>query len=123
MSAAILQGVPATALDTDVWIDSPSRQCLRVIRIAFALGPRMQANAVVALSDDSLVIFVYSIGGLSSFRNEYRNAAWLEWNSMSIPVLPLARIIKSKETVAREKDLAHLPLLKKVFVAVTRSND
>src|SRR5579859_8308015 len=26
MSAAILQGVPATTLDTDIWVDLPSRQ-------------------------------------------------------------------------------------------------
>jgi hypothetical protein len=28
MSGAILQGVPATTLDTEVWIDLPSRQQL-----------------------------------------------------------------------------------------------
>ena len=115
MSAAILQGVPATTLDTDLWIDLPPRQYMRVIRLALSLGARMRANTVVALTDDSLVNFVYSVGGLRSFAAEYRNAIWLKWNGIKIPVLPLSRIIKSKEAVAREKDLAHLPLLRKIL--------
>jgi len=31
MSAAILQGVPATTLDTDLWLDLPPRQSIRVL--------------------------------------------------------------------------------------------
>lgn len=33
MSAAILQGVPATTLDTDLWIDLPERQYARVAHL------------------------------------------------------------------------------------------
>jgi hypothetical protein len=33
MSGAILQGVPATTLDTDFWIDLPSRQYMRVLNL------------------------------------------------------------------------------------------
>jgi hypothetical protein len=32
MSAAILQGAPATTLDTDLWIDLPERQYVRVLK-------------------------------------------------------------------------------------------
>jgi hypothetical protein len=32
---------------------------------------------------------------------------------MKIDVLPLESIIRSKEAVGREKDLAHLPILRK----------
>ena len=38
MSAAILQGVPATTLDTDLWIDLPPRKYLRVLNLARRLG-------------------------------------------------------------------------------------
>jgi hypothetical protein len=38
MSGAILQGVPATILDTDVWIDLPSRQFIRVLNLCRRLG-------------------------------------------------------------------------------------
>jgi hypothetical protein len=37
-----------------------------------------------------------------------------------VPVLPLASIIRSKEFIAREKDMAHLPLLKKVAEITAR---
>ena len=36
MSGAILQGVPATTLDTDLWIDLPSRSYMRMINLARA---------------------------------------------------------------------------------------
>lgn len=34
MTAAILQGVPATTLDTDIWIDLPEREYAQVLDIA-----------------------------------------------------------------------------------------
>jgi hypothetical protein len=117
MAAAILQGVPATTLDTDIWIDLPSRQYMRVIRLCLKLDAKFVANTVVALSDDSLVNFVYSVGGLKSFDSEYKRARRVKWNGMEIPVLPLERIIASKESIRRPKDIAHLPLLKQVLNA------
>jgi len=53
MSAAILQGCPATTLDTDLWINLPSRQYLRVLRLCQQLGAIVRANTVVELSDGS----------------------------------------------------------------------
>src|SRR5262249_32443776 len=38
MSAAILQGVPATTLDTDLWIGLPSRQYMRILNLCRRLG-------------------------------------------------------------------------------------
>jgi len=34
MTAAILQGAPATTLDTDIWIDLQERQYVRALEIA-----------------------------------------------------------------------------------------
>jgi hypothetical protein len=51
MSGAILQGVPATTLDTDIWIDLPSRQYIRVLNLCRRLGADIRANTVVDLSD------------------------------------------------------------------------
>jgi hypothetical protein len=48
MSGAILQGVPATTLDTDIWVDLPSRQYMRVMNLCLRLGAQMRANTVVA---------------------------------------------------------------------------
>jgi len=38
MSAAILQGCPATTLDTDLWIDLPPREYMRVLRLCLKPG-------------------------------------------------------------------------------------
>jgi hypothetical protein len=68
---------------------------------------------VVSLRDDTLVNFLYRIDGLGAFKTEAKKAVRLEWFGTAIDVIPLESIIRSKEAVGREKDLAHLPLLKK----------
>ncbi|HWB59473.1 MAG TPA: hypothetical protein VG733_08275 [Chthoniobacteraceae bacterium] len=112
MSAAILQGVPATTLDTDIWIDLPERQYVKVLALCRSLGATIMARTVVALRDDTLVNFLYRVDGLGSFELEAKKAVRLKWHGMRVDVLPLASIIRSKEFVGREKDVAHLPLLR-----------
>ena len=115
MSAAILQGVPATTLDTDLWIDLPPREYLRVMSLCRSLGARLAANTVAVLPDDSLVNFIYEMTGLRSFAAEYARARKLQWLGRRVAVLPLDRILKSKRAVGRPKDLAHLPLLRQTI--------
>ena len=115
MSGAILQGVPATTLDTDIWVDLPSRQYIRVLNLCRALGAQVRANTVVELEDGSLVNFLYQVDGLRSFRSEYSEATKLNWLGTRVAVLPLARIYASKKFVGRPKDLAHLPLLEQTM--------
>ena len=114
MSAAILQGVPATTLDTDIWVDVPERQYMRLINLSLRLGATMVRQTVVALTDGSLLNFCYRIDGAASFGTEYRRADVIEWNDIGIKVLPLERIIRSKEAAGREKDLAILPTLRSI---------
>jgi hypothetical protein len=110
MSAAILQGAPGSTLDYDIWINLPPRQYIRVINVAHKLGAESFSNQAVALNGLS-VDFVYEPHGLKSFRTELRNAVWLDWQGVRIPVLPLERIIAAKEFIGRDKDLAQLPVL------------
>jgi hypothetical protein len=44
------------------------------------------------------------------------------WNGMKIHVLSLERIYKSKKASARDKDVAHLPLLENVIKAQKRND-
>ncbi len=118
MTAAILQGVPATTLDADLWIDLPERQYIRVLNLCTKLGATVVANTVVALSDDTLVNFLYRVDGVASFATESRRALVLDWLGFRVKVLPLAKVIQSKEFVGRPKDLAHLPLLRDVLEAL-----
>jgi hypothetical protein len=115
MSGAILQGVPATTLDTDVWLDLPPRQYMRVLNLCRRLGAQLRANTVVELTDGSLVNFLYEVHGLRSFSQEYRQARFIKWLRTRVAVLPLARIYASKKFVGRPKDLAHLPLLRRTM--------
>jgi hypothetical protein len=120
MSAAILQGTPATTLDTDIWVNLPSRHCMRVLNLCVRLGGTVRANTVVELSDGSLVNFLYEIHGLHSFRTEFRQARIIPWLGTQVAALPLKRIHASKSFVRRPKDLAHLPLLEQTMALQQR---
>jgi hypothetical protein len=121
MSAAILQGCPSTTLDTDLWIDLPPRQYMRVLRLCRKLGATVRADTVVDLSDGSTVNFLYHVDGLLSFAEEFRRSCRLRWLGTTVAVLPLARILRSKKVVGRPKDLAHLPLLEQTIKLRKRS--
>ena len=117
MSGAILQGVPATTLDTDLWIDLPERQYMLPINLAIRLGGEMVRQTVVVLRDGALVNFLYRVDGLASFATEWKRAVEVTWCGGPTKVVGLDRIIRSKEFVGRDKDIAHLPLLKRVLAA------
>lgn len=112
MSAAVLQGVPYTTLDTDVWINLPPRSYIRVLNLCRAAGAEIVSNTVVLLQDGSTVNFLYRVDGLNSFIDEHQAALELRWFGRMVRVLPLERILRSKTVVGRPKDLAHLPILK-----------
>ena len=120
MSAAILQGCPATTLDTDLWIDLPPRQYMRVLKLCLKQGAIVRADTVVDLSDGSAVNFLYHVDGLLDFEREYRRARRIKWLGNIVSVLPLVRILRSKKTVGRPKDLAHLPLLEQTIALKKR---
>ena len=115
MSAAILQGAPATTLDTDIWVDLPERAYVRLHQLCRSLGANILAHTAIALSDDSLVNFLFRVDGLHSFSAEYKKALRLKWLGMTVPVMPIESIIRSKQSVGRPKDLAHLPLLRETL--------
>jgi hypothetical protein len=115
MSAAILQGVPATTIDTDIWVELPPRQFVRLTAIIMHLGGIMLAPTVAALSDDTLVNFLPRVDGIGSFDKELEKARRIRWQGTVVPVLPLESLLKSKLAIGRPKDLAHIPLLKQTI--------
>jgi hypothetical protein len=115
MTAGVLQGTPVTTFDVDLWIDLPSRQYIKVMNLALKMGAQMVVNTVAVLPDDLPINFIYSVAGLNSFENEYKNALKLKWMGRRVAVLPLERIYASKKFVGRPKDLAHLPLLEQTM--------
>ena len=121
MTAAILQGTPATTLDTYIWIDLPERQHMKMLNLCKQLGAELLAPTVVVLEDGSLINFLYRVDGLASFQTEWRRSARIQWLGFEVAVIPLERILKSKKHVARPKDLAHIPLLEQT-IAATQKN-
>jgi hypothetical protein len=107
--------VPATTLDTDIWIDLPSRQYMRMLNLCRQLGATVRANTLVDLKDGSTVNFLYEVHGLRGFQYEYQRAKRVKWLQTEVAVLPLERIYASKRFVGRPKDLAHLPLLEQTM--------
>lgn len=65
MTAAILQGAPATTLDIDFWLEWFERQCVKSLKIAKQLGAEILVRTVIALEDDTLVNLLYRMDGLA----------------------------------------------------------
>jgi hypothetical protein len=122
MTAAILQGVPATTLDTDLWIDLPERNYIAILRLCQKLGATILANTVVELTDGSTVNFLYHVDGLLRFGTEFKRAKHLKWLGTKVALLGLPRIYRSKKLVGRPKDIAHLPLLKQTMALKQRAH-
>jgi hypothetical protein len=108
MSAAVLQGVPVTTFDVDVWLDLRPRQYMRAVRVALKLGAHMIRNTVVELADGTLVNFIYAVTGLKDFATEFKKVRLLAFHGIKVPVMPLELIRKSKLAIMRPKDQAHI---------------
>jgi len=108
MSAAIVQGVMGTTLAVGLWIDLPTRQYMRVQNIARSVGCVVAANTVVYTADGTPINFVYEVNGLGTFEKEFKHSVRLSFRGKKVPVLKLERILKSKESIRRDKDLSHI---------------
>jgi len=116
MMSAVIQGAPVVTFDTDIWIDLPARQYMRLANLCLELGATMRANTVFVFPDDAMVNFIYAVTGLRPFASEYRAARRVRWLGLrDVPVLPLERIYKSKSVVRRPKDLVHMQVLKQLM--------
>jgi hypothetical protein len=115
MSAANLQGILISTIDVDVWIGLPTRQYMRVLNLCRRLGATPRSRNKVFLSDDTPVDFIYEVSGLPEFDREYHRALRLPFHGLTIPVLPLERIRKSKQAAGRDKDALHILLINKAL--------
>jgi hypothetical protein len=108
MSAAILQGVIVTTIDTDLWVDLPERQYIRLMNLVVKQGGTPVAQTVYALADGRLVNFLFTVHGLRNFDTEYRRAIDATIEGEPVKILSLERILQSKRTVLRDKDRLHI---------------
>ena len=113
----MLQGAPFVTLDVDLWIGLPARSYMRVINLCQALGARLHSPTAVILPGEHIINFLYEVTGLKSFHAEVRSAQGAVWHGVEVRLLPVERIIKSKEALQRPKDLVHLPELRRLLAA------
>ena len=117
MTAAVYQGVMLNTMDTDIWVDLPTRQHLRLWNIIRSQGGSALSQTLYVLDDGKVVNFLFEVTGLNSFAAEYRNALTLKMEGLKVKVLPLARVLKSKKAIMREKDIAHIPHIERALRA------
>ncbi len=117
MSAAILQGVIVSTIDTDIWVDLPERQYIRLMNLVLKQGGTALAPTLYALADGRLVNFLFSVQGVRDFNSEYRQAVKATIEGEPVKLLPLKRILKSKQSVLRDKDRLHILQIKRFLRA------
>lgn len=119
LSAAALQGAPVVTEDIDLWFedlsDSGFLTALREVGAAyvppFGLNPPMLAGAGAQPFD-----VVLRMDGLEDFDKEFRRALGVRIGGLRLKVLPLARIILSKQATNRPKDRLVIPVLRDALV-------
>src|SRR5436190_16616371 len=117
MTAAVYQGVMLNTMDIDIWVDLPTRQYIRLWNLIRQQGGSALAQTLYVLRDGKVVNFVFEVTGLGSFAAEYRRALTMRMDGLKVKVLPLARILKSKKAIMRDKDLAHIPHIERALKA------
>jgi hypothetical protein len=113
--AAIEQGAPLMTVDYDSWVRLPERQYVRLLTIVQRQGGMIRARTFYELSDGTQINAIFQPDGLRSFDAEWKNSRWGELEKVPVKVLPLQRVIASKQAANREKDLAVLPILRRTL--------
>lgn len=115
LAAAALQGAPAVTQDIDLWFAHPGDdKMLRALKKAGVsyVAPTLTNPPLLAGGGADLFDVVTQMDGLRSFEEEAAHAKHVRIGKLKVPVLPLARIIASKEASGRPKDRAILPALR-----------
>ena len=114
LSAAALQGAPVVTEDVDLWFDNLSdpklMQALVKIGAAyippFGINPPMLGGAGSEPFD-----VVIRMDGLGEFSDEWKRACEIKVGKLKLKVLPLERILASKQAANRPKDQRVIPVL------------
>jgi hypothetical protein len=124
LSAAALQGAPVVTQDVDLWFKSLAHpgigKALRKVDAVYVaplgLNPPMFAGDGVDLFD-----IVLNMDGLEDFDKELKNAVDVPLDRVRVKVLPLERILASKQAANREKDRLTIPVLRDALAAIRRT--
>jgi hypothetical protein len=122
LSAAVIQGADTTTADIDLWFED--RADPRIHEAARRAGgvfvPGSFGMMPPTIGGDALgdrFDVVLTLSGLEEFSREASRALRFDVDGISLPVLPLERVIHSKRAAGRRKDLAVLPALEAALAA------
>jgi len=121
LSAAALQGAPVVTEDIDLWFEDLSDPklalALRSVGAAyvppFGLNPPMLGGPGSELFD-----VVIRMDGLDAFNEEWRRALNVKVGKLRLKVLPLERILTSKQAANRPKDQRVIPVLQNALLTL-----
>jgi hypothetical protein len=120
MGAAVLEGAPFATQDLDLWFEQWSSESVKLAAAEVGgfliTGFGMQPPAFGGPGLDRLDI-VLTVHGLGDFCAEYADASEREIEGVRLRVLPLDRVIASKQATRRDRDLAQLPVLEATRLA------
>ena len=121
LSAAALQGAPVVTEDVDLWFEDLSdpklARALKSVGAAyippFGLNPPMLGGPGSELFD-----VVIRMDGLGAFTEEWKRALDVKVGKLRLKVLPLERILASKQAAQRPKDQRVIPVLQSTLLAL-----
>lgn len=123
-AAAALQGAPIVTQDIDLWfrdLDDPGIR-KAVAKVGGVIVPPIGKHPPT-FGGEAVELFdiVLTMHGLDSFDKEKQRSILVDLPGLSVRVLALDRIIKSKETIGRPKDVLTLPALKDPWATIEKS--
>jgi hypothetical protein len=114
LSAAALQGAPVVTEDVDLWFDDLNDPKLTqaLVKIGAAYIPPFGHNPPM-LGGPGSEPFAIAIrmNGLGEFADEWKRAVEIKVGRLRLKVLPLERILASKQAANRPKDRRVIPVL------------
>ena len=114
LSAAALQGAPVVTEDVDLWFDDLSNPKLMqaLVKVGAAYIPPFGFNPPMLGGPGSEPFdVVIRMDGLGEFADEWKRAVEIKVGKLRLKVLPLERILASKQAANRAKDQRVIPVL------------
>ena len=118
LSAAALQGAPVVTEDVDLWFENLSDPKLMqaLISVGAAYIPPFGYNPPMLGGKGSEPFDIaLRMNGLDDFSIEWMHAVEIKVGRLKLKVLPLDRILASKQAANRPKDLRVIPVLQNVL--------
>ena len=114
LSAAALQGAPVVTEDIDLWFDDLSDPKIKqaLVKVGAAYIPPFGHNPpMLGGAGSEPFDVVLRMNGLGAFADEWKHAVKIKVGRLWLKVLPLERILASKQAANRPKDQLIIPVL------------